>query len=140
MFDLHERLAADTVAVVDWPLCRVLLMNDSTYPWLILVPRRRSVTEIHELDADDRQMLIEEVAAAAHRLQSATGAVKMNVAALGNVVAQLHVHVVARFTTDSAWPRPVWGAVPATPYTDAALAERLVALRALLAEPPAGCD
>lgn len=132
MFQLHERLAADTIEVVDWPLCRVLLMNDASYPWLILVPRRMAVTEIHELDAGDRATLVEEVADASRRLQNLTKAHKMNVAALGNVVPQLHVHVVARFPDDAAWPRPVWGVVPTRPYGEAELAERLAALRAAL--------
>jgi diadenosine tetraphosphate (Ap4A) HIT family hydrolase len=116
MFELHQRLAADTVAVADWALCRVLLMDDATYPWLILVPRRESVVELHDLDAADRSLLVEEMARASAALKAETGADKINVAALGNVVPQLHVHVVARFTSDPAWPRPVWGAVPARPY------------------------
>jgi diadenosine tetraphosphate (Ap4A) HIT family hydrolase len=117
MFELHPTLAADTVELVRWPLCRVLLMNDATYPWLILVPQRASVSEVHELAPADRGVLIEEVAAASERLASATGAHKINIGALGNVVPQLHVHVIARFRHDPAWPRPVWGAVPRTPYT-----------------------
>lgn len=133
MFRLHDRLAADTVAVTDWPLCRVLLMNDATYPWLILVPRRDGISEIHQLDAADRTLLTEEMAEAARRLQDLTGAIKMNVAALGNVVPQLHVHVVARFAEDAAWPRPVWGVVPGSAYEPAALEARLAELRAALA-------
>lgn len=129
MFELHERLTADTVPVLDWPLCRVLLMNDATYPWLILVPRRKGVTEIHELDEADRALLAEEMAEAARRLQNLTKAPKMNVAALGNVVAQLHIHVIARFADDAAWPRPVWGAVPASPYGEAELARLLAETR-----------
>lgn len=132
MFTLHERLEADTAFVTDWPLCRVLVMNDATYPWLILVPRRDGVSEMHELDQDDRQTLVEEMATAAHRLQNHTRAHKMNVAALGNVVPQLHVHVIARFHEDAAWPRPVWGVVPGTPYAPDALAARVAELRALL--------
>lgn len=131
MFELHERLIADTVLVTDWPLCRVLLMNDTTYPWLVLVPRRKAVTEIHELDQSDRAILIEELAEAAHRLQNLTKAPKMNVAALGNVVPQLHIHVIARFPEDAAWPRPVWGAVPAVPYGEAEMAHRLAELKSV---------
>ena len=133
MFALHERLEADTVFVTDWPLCRVLLLNDANYPWLVLVPRRNGVSEIHELDQSDRETLVEEMADAAHRLQNHLKAHKMNVAALGNVVPQLHVHVIARFTDDPAWPRPIWGVVPGTPYDPDALAARLADLRALLA-------
>jgi diadenosine tetraphosphate (Ap4A) HIT family hydrolase len=136
MFELHERLAADTVMVADWPLCRVLLMNDATYPWLVLVPRRNAVSEVHELDSGDRAVLIEEMAAASHRLQNLTRAVKMNVAALGNVVPQLHVHVVARFTDDPAWPKPIWGVVPVRPYGQEELAARLADLSKIFAKDP----
>ena len=121
-FDLHPRLAADTVPVVVWPLCHVLLMNDSAYPWLILVPARPDVSEIHALSPADRALLIEETAAAAEGLQAATGAHKINTAALGNLVPQLHIHVIARFRHDPAWPRPVWGALPPAPYADGPLA------------------
>ncbi|MBF0324410.1 MAG: HIT family protein [Alphaproteobacteria bacterium] len=127
MFELHPRLTADTIPVTDWPLCRVMLMRDANYPWLVLVPRRHGVTEIHELDQSDRQTLIEEIAAASQRLQNLTQAYKINVAALGNVVQQLHVHVIARFTTDPAWPNPVWGAVPAKPYADSEMTRLLEA-------------
>lgn len=133
MFELHPRLAADTVAVADWPLCRVLLMNDATYPWLILVPRRTAVVELHDMEAGDRALLVEEIAAASARLKAMTDADKINVAALGNVVPQLHVHVIARFTTDPAWPKPVWGAVPAQPYAPDELARRRSELAAALA-------
>lgn len=133
MFTLHERLVADTTHIIDWPLCSVLLLNDSTYPWVVLVPRRHGVVEIHELDKDDRQTLIEEITEASQRLQNTTKANKINVAALGNVVPQLHVHVIARFTTDAAWPRPVWGAVPAQPFTPAALAAEAARLAKVFA-------
>jgi len=133
MFALHEKLEADTVFVTDWPLCRVLLLNDANYPWLVLVPRRHGVSEIHELDQSDRETLMEEVAEAAHRLQNHVKAHKMNVAALGNVVPQLHVHVIARFTDDPAWPKPIWGVVPTKPYEADALAARVAELRQLFA-------
>lgn len=131
MFDLDPRLAADTIPVTDWPLCRVLLMNESTYPWLILVPRRRGVSELHEIDPSDRAILVEEMAEASHRFQNLTGARKMNVAALGNVVAQFHVHVVARFEHDPVWPRPVWGLAPPCPYEPAAHEAFLERIRAV---------
>jgi diadenosine tetraphosphate (Ap4A) HIT family hydrolase len=133
MFVLHERLEADSVHITDWPLCRVLLLNDSTYPWVVLVPRRHGVVEMHELDQNDRQTLMEEMTTAAHRLQNHVKATKMNVAALGNVVPQLHVHVIARFDTDPAWPRPVWGAVPARPYSPEALESQVFRLKQLFA-------
>ncbi len=131
MFVLHERLAADTVTITDWPLCRIQLMNDATYPWVVLVPRRSGVVEIHELDAGDRLTLIEEIAKASHLLQNSVKAHKMNVAALGNVVPQLHVHVVARFTTDPAWPKPVWGVVPPQPFEPHALEQEVARLKQL---------
>ncbi|BAE50223.1 HIT family protein [Paramagnetospirillum magneticum] len=132
MFELHQRIAADTVPVTEWPLCRVLLMNDSTYPWLLLVPRRAGVVEITDLDPADQHALLDEIARASTALRQALAPHRINVAALGNVVAQLHVHVIARDTDDAAWPKPVWGAVPATPYTPEALETRLAQLRAVL--------
>lgn len=116
MFELHDRLAADTIDVTRWPLCRVLLMNDSTYPWLILVPQRPGLREMHHLPAADRHRLMEEIATASAALEVAFTPDKLNVAALGNLVPQLHVHVIARYRTDPAWPGPVWGAAPPQPY------------------------
>lgn len=131
-FVLHERLAADTVPLDDWPLCRVLLMNDASYPWLILVPRRADLKEIHDLDAGDRAQLTEEICRASRALQSRFQPDKINVGALGNLVPQLHVHVIARFRTDPAWPGPVWGKQPPVPYESGALQERMAALKAAL--------
>jgi diadenosine tetraphosphate (Ap4A) HIT family hydrolase len=133
MFDLHPRIAADTMAITEWPLCRVLLMNDSTYPWLILVPRRDGAVEITDLEGAERHVLTDEIARASLALRRAFSPDRINVAALGNVVPQLHVHVIARFTGDAAWPRPVWGAVPTVPYAPATLEERLAVLRPALA-------
>lgn len=127
--NLHPTLARDTVEVCRLPLCRVLLMKDSRFPWLILVPEREA-REICELAAADRAELIEEIARASAALQRLFRPDKLNVGALGNVVPQLHVHVVARFATDPAWPGPVWGRGDAVPYPDdslAALSERLAA-------------
>ena len=117
-FALHPRLAGDTLPAGDLALCSVRLMNDSRFPWLVLVPRRPDATEIYDLTAPERTQLIEEVAAVARALDEATGAIKINVGALGNVVAQLHVHVVARLDGDAAWPAPVWGVGEAVPYAD----------------------
>jgi len=108
-FVLHPQLAKDTLPIADWPLCRVLRMNDTTYPWLILVPRRANCREISELPSGDRHRLIDEIARASEALQRDCRPEKINVGALGNMVPQLHIHVIARFTTDPAWPRPVWG-------------------------------
>jgi diadenosine tetraphosphate (Ap4A) HIT family hydrolase len=111
-FVLDARLEADTIAVTDLPLSAVRLMDDATYPWLVLVPRRAGLVELTDLEPPQRAVLIEEIAAAGRALAAATGCHKLNIGALGNQVAQLHVHVIARFTTDAAWPNPVWGAAP----------------------------
>lgn len=134
-FVLHPRLAADTVEVARWPLCRVLLMNDRQYPWLILVPAVSDIREIHELAPAERHRLTDEACVAAAVLQRLFAADKMNVAALGNMVPQLHVHIIARHQNDPAWPRPVWGVAPAVPYESPQLAERLALLRAELTAP-----
>ncbi len=123
-FALHPRLASDTVAVGNLPLCSVLLTDDSRYPWLVLVPRRPELREIVDLAAEERAVLIEEIAAASRALRTVTGAEKLNVAAIGNVVAQLHVHVVARFAADAAWPEPVWARGAAVRYGAGAARER----------------
>lgn len=116
-FTLHPHLESDTAAVCDLALCTVRLMNDSRFPWLILVPRRDGAREIHRLTADDRRMLIEEISRTAEVLERVSKADKMNVGALGNMVPQLHVHVIARFEGDAAWPGPVWGAGVALAYS-----------------------
>ena len=119
MFRLHERLAADTVDVLRWPLSRVLLMNDRTYPWLILVPERPGLKDLHDLAPTDHVQVMAEINRASRALQHLCRPDKINVAALGNMVPQLHIHVIARFTSDPAWPRPVWGVQPAEPYNEA---------------------
>lgn len=129
-FALDPRLAADTRVLGDLGLSRLLLMDDATYPWLVLVPRRAGLVELIDLSRDDRIALLDEVAAVSEALKAAVSPVKLNVAALGNMVRQLHVHVIARFETDPAWPGPVWGKVPARPYSDSSardIAERLAA-------------
>jgi diadenosine tetraphosphate (Ap4A) HIT family hydrolase len=125
-FVLHERLAADTAFVTDWKLARVLLMNDARYAWLVLVPRRAGAVELFDLSQADRADLMEETARAARLLKSARNAAKINVGALGNLVPQLHVHVVARNPGDPAWPGPVWGHSPAVAY-EAAVRDALIA-------------
>ena len=102
-FDLHPQLAADTLFLADWPLSRVLRMNDRTYPWLILVPRIGGIREIIDLEASEQQILMQEIARASEALKRLRRPHKINVAALGNMVPQLHVHVVARTKTDLAW-------------------------------------
>jgi len=115
-FTLHPRLAADTIFVADWELSRVLLMNDARYTWLILVPRRADATEIFDLGEKDGAILMQEIARAGEGLKKMTGCAKINIGALGNLVPQLHIHVVARNKGDAAWPGPVWGAGKAEPY------------------------
>jgi len=131
-FTLHKTLAADTVEAARWPLCRVLLMNDSLYPWLILVPARLDRTEIHDLDPADQSHLITEIDRASRALSRLYSPHKINVAAIGNIVPQLHIHVAARFRTDDAWPGPIWGAHPARPYETVELGETLKILRQAL--------
>lgn len=108
-FGLHPQLAQDTHVVTDLPLCRVLLMNEARYPWFILVPRRAGIREIHELEAADRQQLWAESDQLSRALMALFQPDKLNIAALGNMVPQLHIHHLARFQTDAAWPAPVWG-------------------------------
>ncbi len=115
-FSLDARLSQDTDFVGDLPLCRVLTMNDSRWPWLVLVPRRENLIELTDLDAADRSLLIEEAALAASWLKAHVKADKINIGALGNVVRQLHVHVVARTVGDPAWAGPVSGFGSAVPY------------------------
>jgi diadenosine tetraphosphate (Ap4A) HIT family hydrolase len=118
-WSLHPQLAQDTVPVGDLPLSRVLLSNDANYPWLILVPRRPALTEIIDLEENEQVQLLGEVGAAARVLKSVTECDKLNIAALGNMVAQLHIHIIARRHSDAAWPNPVWGAAPPIAYSPA---------------------
>jgi diadenosine tetraphosphate (Ap4A) HIT family hydrolase len=131
-FELHPRLAADTRAIGDLPLCRVLLMDDARFPWLILVPRIAGLVEITELDDAGAQRLVDEARRAARALQAHCAPHKINLGALGNLVPQFHLHVVARFQDDARWPQPVWGAGPAQPYAVDAAAVRAAELRGLL--------
>jgi diadenosine tetraphosphate (Ap4A) HIT family hydrolase len=125
MFALAEQLQRDTVLLGDFSLCSLLLMNDAQYPWFILVPRREDVSELFQLDADDQLQLWAETTSLAEILKDTFAADKMNVATLGNMVSQLHMHVIVRRKGDSAWPAPVWGQHPARPYT----AEDIQAIR-----------
>lgn len=115
-FELHPQLATDGLFLTDWPLCRMLRMNDRAYPWLILVPRIAGAREIIDLSAGDQQRLMQEIARASQALQRLRRPHKINVAALGNMVPQLHVHVIGRDENDPAWPKPVWGVVPPSPF------------------------
>ena len=126
---LHPQLAADTVIVGDLPLSRVLVMNDANYPWLILVPRNADVTEIIDLDDAEQTQLMRETTQAARALREITAFHKLNIAALGNALPQLHVHIIARFRGDAAWPKPVWGAAPPHAYEREALNDLVQPLR-----------
>jgi diadenosine tetraphosphate (Ap4A) HIT family hydrolase len=135
-FALDDRLAADTVEVARWPLCRVLLNRDATYPWLILVPARPSLRDLDDVAPADRAALFAEIDRASKALKALSAPDKINVAALGNVVAQLHVHVIARHRGDPAWPNPVWNAVPRRDYAPAALEDIRRRLAGLLGGAP----
>jgi diadenosine tetraphosphate (Ap4A) HIT family hydrolase len=124
-FALDPRLDAETVQVADLGLSLLRLSNDARFPWLILVPQRPDIAEIVDLDDMDRAVLFDEIVLVSRALRAATECHKLNVAALGNAVRQLHVHVIARFTEDAAWPKPVWGVGKAVAY-DAAARDRLI--------------
>ena len=125
---LHPQLADDTHPLAQFPLCEVRLMDDANHPWLILVPRVENAVEIIDLDAAQQAQLMQEIDRASRALQVAVKPHKLNVAALGNVVPQLHVHVIARFHDDIAWPRPVWGMATAQPYSPELLIARVEVL------------
>ena len=129
---LHERLAADSHPLRPLPLCELRLMDDANYPWLVLVPRVAGARELIDLDPAQRRGLTEEIDLAQRLLRGCFRPYKLNVAALGNLVPQLHVHVIARFEDDPAWPAPVWGRVAARPYSPEALVERITMLQAAM--------
>ncbi|ACA16160.1 histidine triad (HIT) protein [Methylobacterium sp. 4-46] len=132
-FTLDPRLAADTIAVGDLPLCSVLLLDDARFPWLVLVPRREAVSELTDLAPREAAALMEEIRVATRVMLDLAKPDKVNVGALGNVVAQLHVHVVGRFRSDPAWPGPVWGHGTRAPYPPHAAAQLVERARALFA-------
>lgn len=130
---LHPQLAEDTHPLAHLPLCDVRLMDDANHPWLVLVPRVPEAVELIDLAEEHQAQLMREVALASHVLRATMRPDKLNVAALGNMVPQLHVHVIARYRQDIAWPRPVWGNATSQPYAPEALVARVEALRAALA-------
>ena len=121
-FSLHPQLVNDCFELADFPLCKLLLCNDSAYPWFILVPKVDDISEIYQLDWQQQQQLLNESSLLSELLMQIFAGDKMNVAALGNVVEQLHVHHVVRYKTDVSWPKPIWGQQPLTPYSDEQLA------------------
>lgn len=136
MFELNERLRKDTFKITDLELSTLLLMNDSTVPWVILVPKRLDTTEIHQLLPHDRSLLIEEIALVSKMLEDEFSPDKINVAALGNIVSQLHIHVIARYRGDRAWPGPVWSASGAEPYSEEAARDVMERIRKRLGISP----
>ena len=133
-FTLHPQLAADTVPVCDLELCRVLLCTDSTYPWLILSPMKAGLRDLHDLNDEDGVTVMAEIRQCSQALVERYRPDKMNVAALGNAVPQLHIHIIARFETDAAWPGPIWGKVPAKPYADSERDGLVAKLRSALGD------
>lgn len=122
LFSLHSQLQQDTIELAEFPLCKLLLCNDSNYPWFILVPKIADVQELYQLNWQDQQQFLNESSMLSEVLMQTFNGNKMNVAALGNVVAQLHIHHVVRFKADPCWPKPIWGQQQAVPYTTANLA------------------
>jgi len=122
-FTLHPQLANDCFELAELPLCKLLLCNDSAYPWFILVPKISDITDIYQLDWQQQQQLLNESSLLSELLMQVFSGDKMNVAALGNVVAQLHLHHIVRYKNDVSWPKPIWGQQALTPYTDEQLAE-----------------
>jgi diadenosine tetraphosphate (Ap4A) HIT family hydrolase len=117
-FQLHSQLAEDCFELGRFSLCRLLLMNESRYPWFILIPQRPELTEIHQLSDNDQHLLVQESSLLARTLEQAFKAEKLNIAAIGNIVPQLHLHHIVRYRHDAAWPAPVWGKFTPLPYTD----------------------
>ena len=128
-WSLHSQLKNDTIDIGDLPLCRVLVIKDANYPWLLLVPRREGAVEIIDLDEVEQAQLMTETSRVARALKEITKCDKLNIAALGNVVPQLHVHIIGRRANDAAWPRPVWGGGEAVAYEPAARDRLVAALR-----------
>ena len=128
-FTLDPRLAACSIKLADWPLCQVLLKNDADYPWAMLVPTEPNITEICDLTAENQQQLIAEIAQLSRIMRETFQPIKLNVGALGNIVSQLHVHVIARQSNDKAWPHGVWQpSHQPVPYANARLAELVAQL------------
>lgn len=133
-FQLHPRLQQDCITIGRFELCRLLMMNDRQYPWFILVPEISNLTELYQLDKTQYAVFMEESCYLAENLAALFEADKMNIANIGNMVAQLHIHHIVRYQTDSAWPTPVWGKFAAVPYTKAQITERVSQVTARLSE------
>ncbi|WP_339338139.1 HIT domain-containing protein [uncultured Oceanicoccus sp.] len=132
MFELHPQLAKDCIEVGDFPLSKVLLLNDSHYPWVVLVPRRENIDEIFQLSDEDQRQLLAESSTLSEAMATYFKADKMNVAALGNKVPQLHLHHIVRYKNDVSWPNPIWGAVAAKPYNKTELDDLIAILQSII--------
>ena len=128
-WSLSAQLEKDTINIGDLPLSRVLVIKDAHYPWLLLVPRRPNVSEIIDLDEVEQAQLMTEISRVGRALKELTKCEKLNIAALGNMVPQLHVHIIARRSSDAAWPRPVWGVMPPLPHDAEEVQQFISALR-----------
>jgi len=134
MFKLHPQLASDCWRLGRFPLCDLLLARDANYPWFILVPRVADITEIHQLKETDQQQLITESSVLSRIIDKQFNADKINIAALGNLVPQLHIHHIVRYKNDAAWPAPVWGKLPAKAYTEEETTQVITRLKSGLSE------
>ncbi len=128
-FQLHPRLKQDCISIGRFNLCQLLMMNDSHYPWFILVPEKADITEIYQLAKPEQHTLLEESSYLAENLAALYQADKMNIAAIGNLVPQLHIHHVVRYRSDKAWPDPVWGKFAAIPYTQQQIADNIIRIK-----------
>ncbi len=132
--NLDSQLEQDCIIIARFNLCHILLMNDTNYPWFILVPERDNIQEIHQLRTADQVQLIHESSRIAKTLTAAFNADKLNIAALGNVVPQLHIHHVVRYQSDPTWPEPVWGKLPARPYSEPQLSTVIAKFKSYLSK------
>lgn len=134
-FELHPDLARDGIQITNLRLSHLLLMNDAAWPWLVLVPQRPNKKDFHDLDPMDQYRVCDEITLCSQALSRLFNPDKVNVAALGNMTPQLHIHVIARFSDDPAWPGPIWGKQAMQPYPAHQLEERLQVLRQELTNP-----
>jgi len=125
LFQLHPRLKQDCITIGRFDLCQLLMMNDSQYPWFILVPEKADIKEIYQLSKPERQLLTEESSYLAENMATLYNADKMNIAAIGNLVPQLHIHHVVRYQGDKAWPAPIWGKFAVVPYTQQQITDNI---------------
>ncbi len=134
IFQLHPQLKQDSIAIGQFNLSELRLINDNQYPWFVLIPKRPNISEIYQLSETDQQLLQQESSLLAKSLAELYKADKMNIAAIGNMVPQLHIHHIVRYKTDIAWPTPVWGRFDAVPYTEQQLEKTLKQIKNILKE------